>query len=87
MDILYFEKPWNWGAVYKMLTAKGKQHGVSITGDERSGNAAHQKVRGKFAVIGSQIKVTVLQKPWYWPISEVESRVKDYIRKIEREAA
>jgi hypothetical protein len=87
MHKFYVDKPQNWEAVYALLIAESNRNGVYVTGNSQSGSGSHSKAKGEFAVVGQKIQITVLKKPALVPKSLIESHVREYIRKKEREAA
>ena len=81
------KKPQNWQRVYAAMVAEGRKNGVSISGNSQRGSGSHRGFQGEFTVTGSQIQITVTEKPFFAPKSLIESHVRDYISKKTKEVA
>jgi len=59
---------------------KIKSSGGAFSGDERSGAFASRSrdVAGRYVVGENSIKITILKKPFLYPDSIVESKIREY---------
>jgi len=70
-------------APMKALLLKGKeaaeQNGVMFTGDTTSGSFQGQGLAGEYSTKGETLSVTLSQKPFFIPWSEVEAKAKEFL--------
>ena len=80
MFSFYIKKPGNITEAVKNIEYKIKSSGGAFSGDEQSGTFANSKrdVAGKYFVGENSITITITKKPFIYPDSAVESRIREY---------
>ena len=74
------KKPADIAETLKSVEYKIKSSGGLFSGDERSGSFTNRArdVAGRYASGDSGIKITITKKPFIYPYSAVESRIREY---------
>jgi len=57
-----------------------KNGGGSFSGNNNSGNFGGNGVEGNYKVCGDRIIITITEKPFFYPASAVENRIREYFR-------
>ena len=79
MHSFSIEKPRNISATLAQVSLLIQDSGGSFNGDNKDGRFSGSGVEGKYTV-GERIKITILNKPFFYPNSAVEQRIRDYFR-------
>ena len=80
MFSFYIAKPEDIAATLKSVEYNVRNSGGAFKGDEHSGSFANRArdVVGRYAVGETGIKITITKKPFIYPDSAVESRIREY---------
>ncbi len=55
-----------------------QQHGVLLTGDERTGHFSGGGVEGVYAITDDRLAITILKKPFIVPWTLIESQIRNF---------
>ena len=74
------KKPADISAAVKSVEYKIKSGGGAFSGDERSGSFSNRArdVAGRYIVSDNNIIITIIKKPFIYPDSVVESKIREY---------
>ena len=74
------KKPADIPEALKSVEYKIKSSGGAFSGDEQSGAFANRSrdVTGQYSVGADAIRITITRKPFLYPDSVVESRIREY---------
>ena len=79
MHSFSIEKPQNINATLIQVSGFIRSSGGSFKGDDKSGWFSGSNVEGKY-VVSDRIRITILNKPFYYPNGAVEDKIRDYFR-------
>ena len=82
MFSFYIQKPADIPKTLKSVEYKIKSSGGTFSGDAKSGTFANSNgdVAGKYAVGDNNIKITIIKKPFIYPNTAVESKIREYFK-------
>ena len=74
------KKPDDITAALKSVEHKITSSGGAFTGNEQSGSFSNSKgdVAGRYFIEANGIKIMIIKKPFIYPDSAVESRIREY---------
>ena len=74
------KRPADVAGTVKSVEHKIKSSGGRFSGDEKSGSFINRAgdVAGEYLVLKNNIKITITQKPFIYPYSIVEARIREY---------
>ena len=74
------KKPVDISATVKSVEYKIKSSGGAFSGDEQSGSFANRArdVAGRYVVGDNKIRITIIKKPFIYPDSIVEAKIREY---------
>jgi len=80
MFSFYIKKPDDITAALKNVDYKIRTSGGIFSGNEQAGSFANAKrdVAGNYSVGDNNIKITIIKKPFIYPDSAVENRIREY---------